>query len=119
MKQKILLLLSLALLTGTVIGQTEILPDPTRPVGYNEMATVQEIPGELVEWKLTAIRISGTDRSAIVNNKLVRAGEIIGSAKVLEIGADGVTLILNNKPLKIRLYSESSIKNPVNNEDKN
>jgi len=119
MKRKILPLVSLALLTGTVIGQTEILPDPTRPVGYNEMVTVQEVPGQLVEWKLTAIRISGAERSAIVNNKLVRVGEIIGSAKVLEIGADGVTLIHNNKPLKIRLYSETSIKNPVETKDKN
>jgi hypothetical protein len=119
MKRKILPLISLALLTGTVMGQTEILPDPTRPVGYNEMVTVQEVPGQLVEWKLTAIRISGAERSAIVNNKLVRVGEIIGSAKVFEIGADGVTLIHNNKPLKVRLYSETSIKNPVQTNNKN
>jgi len=116
MNQKLIAFVSLSLLTGSVTGQTEILPDPTRPVGYNEFLTLQEIPGELVDWKLTAIRISGSDRSAIINNKLVRAGEIIGSAKVLEIDADGVTLIHNNKPLKIRLYSEASIKNPVKNE---
>jgi hypothetical protein len=119
MNRKILSLVYLVLFTGSVNGQTEILPDPTRPVGYNEMLVVAETPGELVEWKVTAIRISGAERTAIVNNRLVRAGEIIGQAKVLEINADGVTLNHNNQSLKIRLYSETSIKNPVNNKDKN
>jgi hypothetical protein len=119
MNRKILSLVYLVLFTESVNGQTEILPDPTRPVGYNDMLVVPEMPDELVDWKVTAIRISGAERTAIVNNRLVRVGEIIGQAKVLEISADGVTLNHNNQSLKIRLYSETSIKHPVNNKDKN
>ncbi len=73
----------------------------------------------MVDWKLTAIRISGADKTAIVNNRLVRVGEMIGSANVIDIEAEGVKLDYNNKQLLIRLYSETNIKKPVNNNNTN
>jgi MSHA biogenesis protein MshK len=86
------------------------LPDPTRPVNYSEalpqVIEVHELPKELIDWRVTAIRIKDRDRSAIVNGQLVRVGDQIGTAKILEINPAAVVLDYEKKQVYVRLFSD-------------
>jgi hypothetical protein len=46
--------------------------------------------------RLSAIFEKGKDRVAIIDREVVRAGDMVGNEKVLEIGRDTVILIRNN-----------------------
>ena len=86
------------------------LPDPTRPANYSEappeIIEVYELPKELIDWRVTAIRITDRDRSAIVNGQLVRVGDQIGPAKILEINPAAVVLDYEKKQVYVRLFSD-------------
>lgn len=90
-----------------------VLHDPTRPADYITMPTdievieVEDLPKQLIEWSVTAIRISNEDRSAIVNGRLVRIGDFIGPAKILEIKPVSVLLDYDARHVVVRLFSES------------
>lgn len=105
----------LSLLPAMVLANTE-LPDPTRPATYlvEDLAPVffEEIDvNEKVNWKLSAIRISDKDRTAILNGKLVRVGDDVGPAKVLEIKP--LSIVINHEDRKqiVRLFNTKVIKN--------
>jgi len=44
------------------------------------------------QWKLKSIMISGSDKTAIINDHIVAVGDSLGDEKVLEINRDGVVL---------------------------
>jgi len=98
----------------TVSGNTE-LTDPTRPAAYD--AEVKEPiffedfkDKESIEWKVSAIRISKGDRTAIVNGKLVRVGDDVGPAKVLEIKPLSVVIDHKDNRLIVRLFNNLVVK---------
>lgn len=99
----------------TALAQTDGLPDPTRPAEYREMTVAQDLPPEMVEWKVTAIRISENDRTAIVNGRIVRAGDTIGAAKLLEILPYQVILDYNNRKVAVKLFNDTSLRKPAAN----
>ncbi len=104
----------LLLLPVISIANTE-LPDPTRPASYVvesvEPVFFEDINvNEKINWKLSAIRISDKDRTAILNGKLVRAGDDIGPAKVLEIKPLSVVIDHEDRKLIVRLYNTKVIK---------
>jgi hypothetical protein len=92
------------------------LPDPTRPATFNvevsEPVFFEEnnIKDE-INWKLTAIRISAADKTAILNGKLVRIGDGVGPAKILEINPLSVVINHEDKKLIVRLFKNPVIKN--------
>ncbi len=91
------------------------LPDPTRPATYSiddhEPVFFEEINvDEKFNWKLSAIRISDADRTAILNGKLVRTGDDVGPAKVLEINPLSVLINHEDRKLIVRLYNTKVIK---------
>ncbi len=97
-----------------VMANTE-LPDPTRPATYmvedSEPVFFEEINfKEKINWKLSAIKISADDRTAILNGKLIRAGDEIGPAKVLEINPLSVLINHEERKLIVRLYDTKVIK---------
>lgn len=96
--------ISLLFLAGS--ANAEALPDPTRPAEYQSGVSLVEVPRALVDWKVTAIRITENDRTAIVNGKIVREGDTIGTAKILEIQPVSVVLTYENKQVSVRLYSD-------------
>jgi len=110
---KLWALLLTTLLLAPLMGLTETLSDPTRPAEYQVNIVAQSLPAELVDWRLTAIRISGPDRTAIVNNMIVREGDVVGTAKIIQILPGGVVLDYNNKQLMVSLFSQVAIKKPV------
>jgi hypothetical protein len=97
-----------SMMLGNAFAMAE-LPDPTRPANYSEalpvVVDVYELPKELIDWRVSVIRITGSDRSAIVNGQLVRTGDHIGPAKVLEINPAAVVLDYDNKQVHVRLFS--------------
>lgn len=94
------------------------LPDPTRPATYVEandepvfVEVFNENTKEQISWTLSAIRISDKDKTAIVNGKLVRVGDEINQAKVVEIQPQSVVIDHENKKLIVRLFNDLVIKN--------
>lgn len=82
------------------------LTDPTRPVDYlPASARAQPLPEELIDWRLTAVRIGATDRSAVLNGKVVRAGDSVGRARVLEINPGIVTVEFDRRQVEVRLHA--------------
>ncbi len=100
------------LVTATVImlaeGYGNTLPDPTRPADFSTKTVIrEEQPQELTNWHLTGIRTSAEGRSAIVNGMLVKIGDEIENATVLEITSKSVVLDYNKKRLEISLIRQS------------
>lgn len=94
------------------------LPDPTRPADYQAAPKVvyeEELPQELIDWTVTAIRITGEDRTAIVNGQLVREGDIIGPARVVDIEPVSVVLDYRQSTVVVRLYSKNLVEKKVRN----
>ena len=63
------------------------LRDPMRPAGARPAPTVRAAP--LHALKLEGV-IAGESRVAIINGRLVRAGDVIAGARILEVFAHGV-----------------------------
>lgn len=107
-RKAIMVMTVTSMMLGNAFAMAE-LPDPTRPANYSEalpvVVDVYELPKELIDWRVSVIRITGSDRSAIVNGQLVRTGDHIGPAKVLEINPAAVVLDYDNKQVHVRLFS--------------
>jgi hypothetical protein len=93
------------------------LPDPTRPANYmiedTEPVYVEAFDvntREKVSWRLSAVRISENDKTAIVNGKLVRVGDDIDQAKVLDITLNSVVINHEDHKLIVRLFNNQVIK---------
>jgi hypothetical protein len=90
------------------------LPDPTRPANYfsesKEPVFFQESKDGKRIWTLSAVRVSKKDRTAILNGKLVREGDKVNQAKVLEISPQSVVIEHDNKKLIVRLFNDLVIK---------
>lgn len=67
------------------------LRDPTRPAGYGVSAALETVAPEQ-QWWLTLIKIDGNRRSAVVNGRLVRKGDVVDGATVVEIRPSRVVL---------------------------
>ena len=84
------------------------LPDPTRPADYFiETIVVEDLPEGLINWQVTAIRISPERRTAIVNNTLVAVGDEIGPARVLEIRPLSVVLEYERLQVIVKLVRQA------------
>jgi hypothetical protein len=58
-------------------------------------------------WILNSILYSSNRQHAIINNKLVRKGEVIGGAKLVSLKPDSVRLISRGKVVDLKLPSAS------------
>ncbi len=90
--------------------------DPTRPYQHqnNETLEIEQvyIPDRKIQWRLSGIRLRGDLRTAILNGKLVKEGDDLGVAKVMEIRPREVVLLHEDKNLIVKLLY-SDIKRPV------
>jgi hypothetical protein len=107
-----LLVISAYSLMWTSHGLAAALPDPTRPYQYGAQVEIEQVLDEKVQWRLSGIRINENKRSAILNGKLVKEGDKLDGAVVLEIKPAAVTLQQDDKRLVVRLLL-SNIKQPV------
>jgi hypothetical protein len=88
-------------------AMSDRLVDPTQPAHTRSANTAESLPAVRVE----AILQSGERRLAIVNGKVVRAGDRVGSIHILEVHIDGVRYSrggetnvarLTGKPMQVR-----------------
>ncbi len=104
-------LLLAALLAGLQVVHADELRDPTRPAFLDAVAA-GVAPGDAKTAPsliLTAIRLSPSRRSAMINDRTVKVGERIGDARVVAIDRDGVRLqrgteqfMLHLLPIKVK-----------------
>jgi hypothetical protein len=94
-----------AVFYSTTAAGAPVLPDPTKPPDYSVNIQASEETSEPVtDFNLTAIRIDKGDRSAIINGRLARVGDMTGPARVLEINPAGVVLYYDQSRHVVRLY---------------
>ncbi|MBA4390543.1 MAG: hypothetical protein C0399_06370 [Syntrophus sp. (in: bacteria)] len=111
---------------GAKSGQPEATPPAEKPQFDKLQTGWVKNPFVLPQFKETkkvstgtAIRLSaifekGKDRVAIIDREVVRAGDMVGDEKVLEIGRDKVILIRNNIR---RVLSLANIEDTVREEE--
>ena len=88
------------------------LPDPTRPYAFTAAVEIQQdLPKEGVQWRLNGIRIHEDERSALLNGRIVRAGDSLNGAKVLEIHPAEVVLMQDSQRIVVKLIL-TGIKKP-------
>ena len=109
---KLLLLVASIMALGHAYAET--LPDPTRPANYStQQASRKELPAQLIDWDVRAIKSSASGRNAVVNGKLVKVGDAIDKATIVDITPDTVVLTYDRKQLVLRLMPESIKKKPT------
>lgn len=70
----------------------------TAPVANNSATAEKTAP-----WVLNSILFSGVRQHAIINNKLVRKGEVIGGAKLVSLQKDRVRLVARGRVIDLKL----------------
>ena len=102
---------ALSIITGLMalgFAHAETLPDPTRPANYSaRLISKEALPPQLIDWDVRAIRTSASGRNAVVNGKLVKVGDAIESATIVDITPDAVVLDYDRKQLVLRLMPEN------------
>ena len=102
------ILTCIVLLIPLMVG-AETLTDPTRPYGYGVASPVivlePDLPREQINWRLTGIRISPKDRFAILNGRMLRVGEIVDGALLVEINPVGVLIDFEDKRIRVDLLN--------------
>jgi hypothetical protein len=78
---------TIGLLAATAASGADALVDPTRPISAHAATDSQP---ESAAVHVQAIVSRSGSRIAIVNGKLVRAGDHLGSISIQEVTADGV-----------------------------
>ena len=79
------------------------LPDPTRPPLLHQVAVRRLADDKPQAFTLTAIKISADARQAIVNGRLVSAGDRVGESVVREIMPGAVVLDYLGQERRLRL----------------
>jgi hypothetical protein len=98
-------------MTAQAVGADRLV-DPTQPAHARAASASEIMPAVRVE----AILQSGERRLAIVNGKVVRAGDRLGSIQILEVNTEGVRYSqagetniarLTGKPMQVRRNVEN------------
>ncbi len=79
------------------------LVDPTQPPIVHQSAVRRLEIQQPQEYVLSAIKISGDARKALVNGKLVAEGELVGESRVVEIAADAVVMEYLSEQTRVAL----------------
>ncbi|MFV1982264.1 MAG: hypothetical protein ACC657_01895 [Thiohalomonadales bacterium] len=88
------------------------LIDPTRPPGVSFQLKSSVVPKKSL-WRLNSTLIASSRRSARINGKLVRQGDSVNGARIIDIQAWDVTLKRNNKTFKIYMFNKKVYKRIV------
>jgi len=97
----------LLLLSFPIVGQAQLLKDPTMPPGY-QAPQVQKVitsteTGLVKEWVLNTTLVSPHQKIAMINGKRVVVGDSIGGAEVMEIDHQEVILRIDGKLITVNL----------------
>ncbi len=108
-KRCLVFILAVTLATTACAGE---LPDPTRPPQPTAMAQVGKAKKTPVtQWRLTMTRLSGKENIAMLNGKLVREGDYVQNARVVDIGPASVQLEADGGSFQVAV-SKGIVKTP-------
>ncbi len=93
----------LAGLWGIGVSRGEVLPDPTRPPAGALAPGGAEAAGP-PRPVLQSVIISGRNRSALINGRMVRAGDKVGDAVLVRIGESAVVLRSGKTLQTVKLF---------------
>lgn len=94
----------------------EELKDPTRPAGAPLAAEGEGFLAGLFgnatgllnsNYKVTFIRAGGSEPVAMINERLVKTGDMIGQAEVISIDAQSVSLRVNGAVQRVATYADT------------
>lgn len=89
------------------------LPDPTRPYAFATAIEVeQDVTQKGMQWRLNGIQIRDGERTAILNGHVVKAGDSLGAARIVEINPAEVVLMQESQKIVVKLVL-SGVKKPV------
>lgn len=92
-------------------SSTKVLGDPTKPSDYELPQGKEE---GITHYTLEAVIISGKKKFAIINDKVLKTGDILGTAKVKSIEPYRVTLTdENGEKIVLHLFEANKVKEPV------
>jgi len=106
----------------TITYSSQGLRDPFKPLvikekeGDAKKSIQKEVPKEtrpLPEMKVQGLLWGGVFPQAIINNKVVKAGDMIGEVKVAEISKEGVTVIFSNMEYKLSSPAVTGLQHKV------
>lgn len=89
------------------------LPDPTRPPLVHQAAVQRLNLDSPQQFTVSAIKIAGTARKAIVNNRLVSAGDHVDAGLVVEIAPGFVTIEYLSRRQRVGLLSSAVHRHPA------
>ena len=85
----------------------DLLHDPTKPFGSVRLSKKAE---QSVHYELNYLINSASRTLAVINGKTVQVGDWVSGAKVLEIGPQGVVLLVKGKKKSLRVKPVTSFK---------
>ena len=102
MNARLYALLCVGLLTVLRAAPAAALADPTQPSGTPHLNAAGADSG-MGGWRLNATHITSTKRLAVINGTRVAEGDLIGSARVLQVSHAQVKLDAQGEILTLRL----------------
>lgn len=104
MRRALLIGLALGSCAAALPGVANTMVDPTRPAEYLSDTVIEsDLQTGEVEWRLSAIRIVSGRGTAVLNGKLVRSGDKLGKAQVMEIKPGAVVLDQDGRRFVVEL----------------
>lgn len=79
--------------------------DPTRPAPSYSIQITTDTPEQV--YQLQGLRIGSSERSAVINGKLVKVGQDVDGARVIAISRKGVSLLRGSEKQFISLAKRS------------
>ncbi|MFV2061474.1 MAG: hypothetical protein ACC653_12380 [Gammaproteobacteria bacterium] len=104
----IFILLFLVIKFNTVMANT--LFDPTRPPGAQTQKQSKPSSKRYPSWRLSSILIASERKIATINGKLLRKGDRVNGATLIDIQSWNVTLVKNNKTFKVYMFKKLKVR---------
>ena len=79
------------------------LPDPTQPAAGPPVLPDGNVE---VNWVLSLIKTTAAERTAVLNGRLVRKGDVLDSAQVVRIGPASVVLRRDGQRREVKLAGQ-------------
>lgn len=85
------------------------LTDPTRPPGMVFQKHFSSVVKRNSPWKLSSTLIASDRKLATVNGKIIRQGDRVNGALLIDIQSWNVTFQKNNKKFKVYMFNKLRI----------
>lgn len=101
-----LYMLVFSILTLSTFSASAQMDDPTRPPGYKLVVPGKKKIATRRWYSLSMVQISAIQRTAVVNDRFVRIGDVVNGAKVIGIYPSAVKLKRKGKVFTVKLLSK-------------